>query len=93
MTAMLEMLDILRKMPPEMTIAEFLTQFDSATARANCRFCHRPISRLDAGDPRWFHDDPSRMRGCRAASFDVDRDGWNDSLPREWKATPESLSR
>lgn len=84
----LEMLDILRKGPPEMTIGAFVAGLERLVDHAECRWCHKPISMYRRSeDSFWVHDDPTRMRGCRAASFDGK--GWNDALPKDRKATPE----
>jgi len=85
---MLEMLDMVRKLPPETTLGAFVAGLDRMVAHAECRYCKEPISRLSvAEDQPWFHDDPSRMRGCHAASYRPGK-GWNDSLPKKWSATP-----
>lgn len=85
------MLDMLRESDPKTTVGEFVATLGGMVAHDECLYCHKPISRFRVSDDRpWVHDDPSRMRGCRAASFDCDgRDGWNDALPKEWKATPK----
>lgn len=56
---------------------------------AICKHCRQPIQALsskDDGPLRWTHADTSR--GCRAASFRAGY-GWNESLDRKWKASPE----
>ncbi|MEA3076508.1 MAG: hypothetical protein QOF60_1416 [Actinomycetota bacterium] len=55
-----------------------------------CRRCGRTIVNLGLdGDNRWTHvaADGGLNVGCRAASFERGA-GWNDALPRTWKAAP-----
>jgi hypothetical protein len=52
-----------------------------------CRLCGRGI--VSIGNGRWTHRgaDGGRFVGCRAASYTSDG-GWDDALPRHWKAAP-----
>jgi hypothetical protein len=56
--------------------------------RAACRRCDQPITELFQSDNGrgWRHDSDG-SRGCRAATFDRGS-GWDDSIPRSWKAAP-----
>jgi hypothetical protein len=84
--------DFLAQFPESMTIGELLRTIDAMlpTAEATCKQCGKPIT--DAGGGMaWVHEDGSR--GCRAASFNPDREegvsAWDDSIPRSWMAEPE----
>lgn len=55
-----------------------------------CRRCGREIIDIGpAGRSRWTHiaADGGLNVGCRAATFTVEG-GWNDDIPRAWKAAP-----
>jgi hypothetical protein len=55
-----------------------------------CRRCGREIIDIGpAGSPRWTHIAAAGGLnvGCRAATFTVEA-GWDDDLPRAWKAAP-----
>lgn len=52
---------------------------------ATCRRCGKGVIRSQFND-RWTHADNDRSYGCRAASF-TSEEGWDESLPRSWKAT------
>jgi Zn-finger protein len=89
---MLQMLDVLRNFSPDMTIGKFIAHVERLVTHDECLHCHQPISALESyrGNPVWVHDNPGRMRGCRAASFRVGREeGWDESLSKVWKATPK----
>lgn len=90
----LRMLDLLRTSDPEMKIGVLVAGLESQTVRAKCRWCAEPISRFRVSDDSpWLHDDPSRTRGCHAASFDRDgRGGWNNALPKDKRAAPKPNS-
>jgi hypothetical protein len=92
MTLGLQVLDMMRKMPPETRVGDLVSALDKLIIHDECRWCTKPISHMTASeDEAWYHDDSSRSRGCRAASFRVDREeGWDDSLPKTRKATPTS---
>ncbi len=61
-----------------------------------CRNCSRPIMSYDGG-ARWVHTNVAENSGCRAATYDPNRDvvgAWDDNLPRSWRAAPlESTCR
>jgi hypothetical protein len=76
---------------PDATAAQLLDHWASAVQsleqdrpRGTCRRCSQPIVE---DNERWYHDDPDRSRGCRAASF-VAGDGWDEALGKTWMATP-----
>lgn len=85
---MLEILDAMRNLPPNVTIGEFVALSEKMVAHAQCLRCGKPISRFRVADDQpWVHDDLARSRGCRAATFDGD--DWDETLPGKWLATPE----
>ncbi|MCD0453364.1 hypothetical protein LO762_29905 [Actinocorallia sp. API 0066] len=55
---------------------------------AECAKCGKPIETTAGDRERWVHSDSDRSRGCRAATF-TENEGWNDEIPRTWKAQPK----
>jgi hypothetical protein len=53
-----------------------------------CRRCGRRIVAAGSGW-RHFGANGGLFAGCRAASFTEDK-GWDDTLPRSWKAAPRA---
>jgi hypothetical protein len=58
-----------------------------AEPAAECKRCGREI--IERTDGSWTHRCAlgGLRRGCYSASFDAD--GWDESLPRTWKAAPQ----
>ena len=55
-----------------------------------CANCGQDIYNLrttDSGTALWRHRDVRSRAGCRGASYRSDT-GWDDSIPRDWKARP-----
>jgi hypothetical protein len=55
---------------------------------ADCAHCGRTVQEFSPGKWRHVTDTFFGSVGCRAASFD-DNKNWDDSLDRRWKAKPK----
>ena len=72
---------------PGATAAGMLAQLHGCRDTATCARCGREIFTYGGGGD-WRHAAPGFMRGCRSASFDDGQYSWDESLRKEWKATP-----
>jgi ABC-type thiamine transport system ATPase subunit len=72
----------------EREAAELIEQLEEEMRpeRTTCAKCGQPIETSKASGNQWIHSSDG-SRGCRAATFTADQ-GWDDSIPRNWTATP-----
>ena len=76
--------------PPELLEEYTELWLRTSDPDVHCRRCGQLIVSMGLADrSRWIHRAPdgSLVVGCRAASL-TSQDGWDDDLPRSWKAAP-----
>lgn len=81
-----EVLTLLEQLANEAQERAATAMAESEPDRDTCAKCGQAVQTDSRDRERWLHSS-DRSRGCRAATFDPGN-GWNDDIPRSWKATP-----